>query len=177
MSNVLPSFNVASLRWLAPLVTFAAVLAVLALVNREPETDPVSALGPAVSTDAVAPATASAITSLESAIRAEPDSATAYGALGDTYLQAARESADSAFLERAEGAFTAVERRDPESVVAAIGQGTLALAGHEFPRGLELGRRAHEQGQCRVDTPSSLTPRSKRAGRRGRTHLGARGGP
>ena len=47
------------------------------------------------------------------------------------------------YLERADAAFASALGRDPDSVVAVIGQGTVALAGHEFSRGLELGLQAH----------------------------------
>ncbi len=143
MSKVVPIFRTAGLRWLAPLATFAVLIAVLVMANREPGTDPVADLGPAVSGEGLAPATGEAIASLEGAVRAEPDSVAAYTSLGDTYLQAARETADSAYLERADAAFAAAEGRDPGNAIATIGQGTVALAGHEFTRGLELGREAH----------------------------------
>jgi tetratricopeptide (TPR) repeat protein len=129
-------------RWAAPLAAFVAVLAALALTNREPRTDPVAALGPAVSAESLAPATARSVTALEGAVRADQDPSV-YASLGDAYLQGARETADSAYLERADGAFAAALVRDPDNALATIGQGTVALAGHDFSEGLALGKLAH----------------------------------
>ena len=116
----------------------------------------------------------SGIAALESAIRAEPDSVSAYTSLGDTYLQAARETADPAYLERADTAFAAAEGRDPGNVIATIGHGTVALAGHEFQRGLVLGREAHraepEPGSPLRD--HHRRPDRDRPLRRGRSHAG-----
>jgi tetratricopeptide (TPR) repeat protein len=140
MSKAAPIATTGALRYLAPLLTFVALIAILAVSNRDESPDPVASLGPAVESEPAA-ATAESIARLESAVRAEPAAGT-YASLGDTYLQAARDTADSAYLERAEGAFAAALGRDPQNVLATIGQGTVALAGHEFARGLELGREA-----------------------------------
>ena len=70
MSKAIPIFTGARVRWLAPLATFAALLAVLTIANDEAAVDPVAALGPAVSAEGVAPATADGIEALESAVRA-----------------------------------------------------------------------------------------------------------
>lgn len=142
MSKAIPLLRSTSMRVLAPLATFAALLAVLAVMNADSRADPVASLGPEPA-EAPATATARGIATLEGAVRAQPDSATAYASLGDAYLQAARDTADSAYLERADGAFAAALGRDPNSAPAVIGQGTVALAGHEFARGLELGVQAH----------------------------------
>ncbi len=142
MSKAIPLFRHTTLRWLAPLATFLALVALLVAMNREPQADPVAALGPQVDT-APAAATADGIETLEGAVRADPDSSAALASLGDAYLQAARDTADPLYLERADAAFASALGRDPDSVVAVIGQGTVALAGHEFSRGLELGLQAH----------------------------------
>ncbi|MGI8657150.1 MAG: tetratricopeptide repeat protein [Candidatus Limnocylindria bacterium] len=62
--------------------------------------------------------------------------------LGLTELQLARETADPAHYARAETAFNRSLEIDPQNVDALIGQGTLALARHEFADALEIGQRA-----------------------------------
>lgn len=62
--------------------------------------------------------------------------------LGLTELQLARETADPAHYARAEDAFDRSLEIDAENVDALIGQGTLALARHEFADALEIGQRA-----------------------------------
>lgn len=134
----------ALLRWAPPVAAFLAVLTVLALMNRQPHADPLAGIGSAeVSRDGVAGDTAERITSLQGAIRAEPDEASSYSSLGDAYLQRVRETADPAYYDRAEGAYAAALTRDPDDVTATIGQGSLALARHDFSEGLALGELAH----------------------------------
>lgn len=65
-----------------------------------------------------------------------------HAVLGLTELQLARETVDPAHYARAEAAFQRSLELDPENVDALIGQGSLALARHEFAEALEIGRRA-----------------------------------
>ncbi len=111
------------LKLLAPTLVFAALLAVLTLVNRgeSPQLPAATAAG-----DANAPAQ-----------RAEADAQR-----GDAYLQRVRETGDASLYERAERSFDRALRRDSRNVTAVIGAGTLALARHDFRKGLGLGERA-----------------------------------
>lgn len=61
---------------------------------------------------------------------------------GHAELQLARETGDPVHYARAEKAFQRAIAIDAENVEALIGMGTLALARHDFARGLELGKRA-----------------------------------
>ena len=94
-------------RWLTPVVAFLAVLAVLALLNREPEADPLAGIGVEPQPRRGCRSTAERVVALQEAIRDDPDSASAYAQLGDAYLQRARETADPSYYDRAENAFAA----------------------------------------------------------------------
>ena len=133
-----------ALRWGPPVAALAATVAVLSLLNREPAADPVAALGPQAAGEGLAPATARSVAGLEDAVRADSDSVAAYSGLGDAYLQANRETADAAYLDRAEAAFRAAQGRDPGNPLPVIGLGTVALAHHQFAGGLARGNQAHE---------------------------------
>ena len=101
-------------RLLAPLAVFAAVLAAMVALN-----------GGATSPPAL------------SAERG-PD----YAALGDSFLARARATGDPGFYTRAERAFRAALRREPASVGALVGAGTLAGLRHDFSEQLRLGMAA-----------------------------------
>ena len=111
------------LKLVVPAVVFAALLAVLTLVNRG---DSPSLPGATVAGDENTPAR-----------RAEADAQR-----GDAYLQRVRETGDASLYARAERSFDSALRRDPRNVTAVIGSGTLALARHDFREGLRLGERA-----------------------------------
>ena len=131
-------------RWAAPVAVFGAVLLVLLVINREPQTDPLAGIGAAeVARDGIAGPTEERIVALQDAIRAEPDVASSYSELGDAFLQRARETADPAYYERADNAFGEALSREPSDLTGTIGLGTLALARHDFSAALELGREAH----------------------------------
>jgi tetratricopeptide (TPR) repeat protein len=156
-----------ALRWGAPVAAFLATAAVLAVANHEPQADSAAELGPAVSAAGLGPATARSIAHLERAVEAEPDSATAYTALGDAYLQGNRETADAAFLDRAEAAYSAAESRDPENAVATIGEATVALAHHRFADGLALANEAHRLEPALVRPYALITDAQIELGRYG----------
>jgi tetratricopeptide (TPR) repeat protein len=65
-----------------------------------------------------------------------------YAALGNTYLSRARVTGDPGYWSRAERAFDAALRRDPASVDALVGAGTLAGSRHHFAEQLRLGGEA-----------------------------------
>jgi tetratricopeptide (TPR) repeat protein len=102
-------------RLLAPLAVFAGVLAAMVALNHGAATPPAPAAG-----------------------RAGTD----YAALGNTYLTRARETGDPAFYSRAERAFDVALRKDPASVDALVGAGTLAGFRHDFREQLRLGEEA-----------------------------------
>jgi tetratricopeptide (TPR) repeat protein len=69
-----------------------------------------------------------------------------YAALGDTYLARARETGDPGFYSRASRAFSTALRRDPASVDALVGAGTLAGTRHDFSEQRRLGAEARRVG-------------------------------
>ena len=130
-------------KWATPALAFAAVLAVLLLVNRSgPE--PLS--GTPASTGDVNQAppqdTESLIAGLQAAVKADPADASGYALLGEAYYQRARDTGDPAYYSRAEGSFNAALNRDPNELTATLGKGTLALARHDFQAGLDFAQRA-----------------------------------
>lgn len=125
-----------------PLIAFAALLAVLTLVNRSPE--PLAASSAEASLGAPAPqSTSERVRSLQDAVAAEPTDARLYAGLGDAYYQRGRETGNPAFYSRAQRALDRAVELDPRSPEATVAAGTLALARHDFAAGLELGERAH----------------------------------
>jgi tetratricopeptide (TPR) repeat protein len=82
------------------------------------------------------------IASLQSAIKRGSPSSTTYTALGDAYLQRARETFDPGYYARAESALREALRRDPRDAGALTAMGTLANARHDFTAGLRFGERA-----------------------------------
>jgi tetratricopeptide (TPR) repeat protein len=62
--------------------------------------------------------------------------------LGLAYYQHARETADPTDYGRAQQAFDRLTATDPNDVEALIGEGTIALAKHDFARALAIGERA-----------------------------------
>jgi tetratricopeptide (TPR) repeat protein len=167
MNHALAIFRPPALRWGAPIAAFLATAAVLAVANHRPQADAVADLGPSVSVAGLEPATARNVARLEHAVEAEPDSATAYTSLGDAYLQGNRETADPAFLDRAEAAYTAAESRDPDNAVATIGQATVALAHHRFADGLALANEAHRLEPALVRPYALITDAQVELGRYG----------
>ncbi len=144
MAKALASMRPAVLaRWVVPgLAVFVALLVTLTLVNRSPA--PPAVGDAALSRPPTSLDTEGRIAELQAAVRAEPGDAASYAALGDAYYQRARETGDPAYYTRADGSFAAALERDPANVTAIAGQATLALARHQFSRGLELARRARE---------------------------------
>ena len=135
------------IKLLAPLVVFAAVLAVLLVVNG----------GGAPSLPALrrrrAPRPATRSRDFQRAVRAAPDGADAYAGLGDAYLQRARETATPATTRARSARFDAALRRDPRDLGALLGAGTLAGLRHDFREQLRLGRDAQ-----RLEAPELAAP-------------------
>lgn len=131
------------IKWATPALAFAAVLAVLLLVNHSAP-EPLSGMpAPGASVGQATPRdTESLIASLQAALKQDPADTTGYALLGDAYYQRARETGDPAYYSRAEESFNAALSRDPNDLASTIGKGTLALARHDFEAGLGLARRA-----------------------------------
>jgi tetratricopeptide (TPR) repeat protein len=116
-----------------PVLTFAALLAVFTVLNREA---PIDARPAAGSTDAPIP-------SLRAALKGDSADAHDYALLGDAYYARARRTGDPADIERAERAYDTSLAGDPDNVTAVSGLATVALSRHDFAGGLALARRAH----------------------------------
>jgi tetratricopeptide (TPR) repeat protein len=129
-------------------LVFLVALGVFALLSRSPQGEP--PLGGAGMPRGVAGgdvwalggATDARIEALQRTVEADGADAETYGLLGEAYLQKARDTGDPSYYARAERAFDAALRRDPRSLTATVGAGTLALARHDFRAALELGLRA-----------------------------------
>jgi tetratricopeptide (TPR) repeat protein len=114
---------------------FVAVFAVLLAVNGG------GAPSISLSADPGAP-TGDPVADFQRAVRAAPASADAYAGLGSAYVSRARETGDPGYYTRAQRAFDAALRREPGSLGALVGAGTLAGLRHEFAAQLKLGMRA-----------------------------------
>ena len=124
-------------RLIAPLAVFAAVLAAMVALNHGAIPPPARSAGG----DLGRP-TGDAVADAQAAVRAAPESASGYAALGGAYLTRARETGDPGFYSRSDRAFGAALRRDPRSVTALVGAATLAGLRHDFPEQLRLGKEA-----------------------------------
>jgi tetratricopeptide (TPR) repeat protein len=131
---------------------FAAVLVVLAIVNRAPAPSPApdasSPTGPADS----AASTQARIDGLEAVIEEGAATPHTYATLGGALLQRVRETGDPSLYNRARTAFGEALERDPHDLDATVGLGTLALARHDFAAALDQGRKA------RREHPRSFAP-------------------
>lgn len=126
-------------RMFVPALAFAALTAALlfALLGARQPAAPISsppALG-ATATDRL-------IWDYQEIVRAEPRNADAHAVLGMAYLQKARETADPSFYAKAEAVLGAGARLSPQHIDILVGQGTLALARHDFRGALAYGEQA-----------------------------------
>ena len=90
----------------------------------------------------LASATERQVRALQSRVRARPGDAQALAQLALAYEQRARETADPAYLAKADGVVRRSLRRAPQNATATLAAASLALSRHEFRRALALGRRA-----------------------------------
>ena len=130
------------LKLLAPLAAFACVFGVLVAFGGA---DRIELPGRAAGVDIEISPDASTdrrIAILQGAVRDGIGGAEGYAALGDAYLQRARENGDPSFYLRAERSFDAALRRDARSMSALLGAGTLAGLRHDFREQLRLGLEA-----------------------------------
>ncbi len=134
------------LKILAPLAAFAVTLAVVLSLQGGRELE-LPAGGAATGVEIPPAATvAERISILQRAAREDDAGAGVYAALGQAYLQRARETGDPGFYSRADRSFDAALRRDARNIDAVLGAGTLAGLRHDFgaqlQRGLEAKRLA-----------------------------------
>ena len=142
MNITLPRQNLIKLL-LLPLVAFAATFAAVKLIDSPSGSGPAGA-GAGASAGGFTDArnTDQRIRSLQAAVQQDTSRAAPYAALGDAYLQKARETADPAQYARAESALRAALQRDPRDAGALTAMGSLANARHDFRAGLRYGARA-----------------------------------
>jgi len=125
-------------------VVFAAVLAVLTLVNRPPAPSP--GTGEPLSGPAEPPevSTAGRIRDLENALKAGRTQPQTYAALGDALMQRLRETGDPGLYARADMAFSRALDAEPRNLDATVGLGMVALSRHDFRDALSHGQRARQ---------------------------------
>jgi tetratricopeptide (TPR) repeat protein len=120
---------------------FLIALGVLTFVNRP--SDSLSGGGSStVPERAPALSTQARISGLEAALEAGGERAETYAALGSALMQRLRETGDPGLYARAETAFAEALEREPASLNARVGVGTLALARHDFRAALRHGEAA-----------------------------------
>jgi tetratricopeptide (TPR) repeat protein len=89
-------------------------------------------------------AAAKLVDKLEAALRSDPMQVGGYAALGEAYLQRARETVDPTYYTKAEQVIAEALKRDPRNLEALIGDGTLLLAQHRFRDALAVGQQARQ---------------------------------
>ena len=124
-------------RLVAPLAVFGAVLAVMVALNGGATSPPALSAGADIGRPSGDP-----LRDARAAVRAAPDSADAYALLGNAYVARARATGDPSLYARAEQVLDTALRRDPRSVSALVGAGTLAGLRHDFREQLRLGLEA-----------------------------------
>jgi tetratricopeptide (TPR) repeat protein len=120
---------------------FIAALGTFALINRSH--GPALQTARSLETGPPARSTDQLIAQLQKTIRAGYGGADAYANLGQAYLQKVRETGDPTYYPKAQGVFETALGQDPRDIGALSGMGALALARHDFHRGLSYGLQAH----------------------------------
>ena len=82
------------------------------------------------------------IASLQQHLQASPNDADALAKLGIAYVTQARVTADPSWYLKAQGVLDEATSIDDTNVTALLGEGTLALARHDFAGALTIGRDA-----------------------------------
>lgn len=129
---------------LAAAALFAVLSLVLAVLDRSgpaSEAAPPPPVGAGLS-QGLATNTDDRVAQAQASVRATSYAATPLAALGDAYLQKARETGDTAYYRRADRAFHAALRRNPGELAAVLGAGALAGSRHDFREALRRGREA-----------------------------------
>jgi len=83
---------------------------------------------------------------------ADPRMLTTYTREGFDDLQQARSTGDPTYYTKADAAFTAALKSDPQSVDALVGRAALKLGQHQFHEALALGQQAHDLDPSRTLT-------------------------
>ena len=91
------------------------------------------------------------IESLEAQVRQSPSDPRGYVDLGHAYLTRFGETEDPAFYPKAEAAFDTALKLGPDDPSALAGMAQLELSRHQFPRGLELAKRARHLNPSTVE--------------------------
>ena len=132
------------LKFAVPGLAFVVALAVFATLNRSSTSAAPPAASDAAGARSAGRSTQDLIRSAQAKLRARPSAqrAAVHAALGDLYYQRGRETADSAWNNKALSAYRAALQREPDNAQATLGLGTLALAKHDFAGGLRYGKRA-----------------------------------
>ena len=130
------------LKLLAPLAAFGLTLALILSLGGGRDLE-LAADGTGAGAE-IPPAASAAerISILQRAARDTQAGAGVYAALGEAYLQRARESGEPGFYSRAGRSFGAALRRDARNIDAVLGAGTLAGLRHDFLQQLRRGREA-----------------------------------
>jgi tetratricopeptide (TPR) repeat protein len=97
----------------------------------------------AVDAESTAP-TDRAIADAQARLRKDEGDPTAQLDLARAFLQKVRETADPTLYAKSDQLLELVSEQVPDDPRVLVAQGTLALARHEFPEALEIGRRALE---------------------------------
>ena len=133
-------------------VVFLVVLAVLTFVNRPSDSLSGGGESGAALDRAAAQSTQARIRGLEAALEGGSGRPQTYAMLGGALMQRLRETGDAGLYTRAEMAFSEALQRDPDSLDARVGAGTLALARHDFRAALRQGEKARRMA------PASFAP-------------------
>jgi tetratricopeptide (TPR) repeat protein len=128
------------IKLLVPLFVFAATVIAVRAIDGSSSRPAAPGGGTAGFTDARS--ADQRIASLQAAAWRGTDRPGPYAALGDAYLQKARETFDPTFYARAEAALREALARDPRDAGALTAMGTLANARHDFAAGLRFGKQA-----------------------------------
>jgi tetratricopeptide (TPR) repeat protein len=83
-----------------------------------------------------------AIPKLQAELQGDPKNADWNAALGQAYLQKARETGDPTYYSRAEGLFSRALATKHDHVAALIGKASLAMSRHEFRMARDLAQEA-----------------------------------
>jgi pentatricopeptide repeat protein len=79
---------------------------------------------------------------MEERLKQEPENARVNAALGQAYLQRARESGDPSFYTKAEALFERALAVNPKSMEAMLGKATLSMSRHDFRNARALAETA-----------------------------------
>src|SRR5437899_7246376 len=82
------------------------------------------------------------IPKLQDKLKAEPKNPDLNAALGQAYLQKARETGDPSYYTKSEQLFERALSSNPDHIEALIGKASLAMSRHQFEKARDIARRA-----------------------------------